>query len=234
MRPDADPYRLPDELPAPVDDGAASHLGGRLLPSLELRSTSGRRVNVAEAARERAVFYCYPGTLTPGTPIPVEWSLTPGARGCTPQNRGYGLHHRELEMLGCQVYGVSGQGTTDPDRGLAEQRELAGRLALPFELLNDSRFELARALGLPTFEVRLDSPDFDYAGKKVHFVLQGATLLRRLTFVAERSRIVKVFYPVFPPDADASGVLAYLRQTRGGPRRRGPAREKAHGTRPLA
>jgi hypothetical protein len=31
-----------------------------------------------------------------------------------------------------------------------------------------------------------------------------------LTFVAEQGRIVKVFYPVFPPDRDARQVLASL------------------------
>ncbi|HEV7770949.1 MAG TPA: hypothetical protein VGO66_09895 [Solirubrobacterales bacterium] len=36
------------------------------------------------------------------------------------------------------------------------------------------------------------------------------TLYRRLTFVAEAGRIVKVFYPVFPPDRDASQVLTWL------------------------
>jgi len=33
----------------------------------------------------------------------------------------------------------------------------------------------------------------------------------RLTLVAEDARIVKVFYPVFPPDANAGDVLAWLR-----------------------
>ena len=36
------------------------------------------------------------------------------------------------------------------------------------------------------------------------------TLYRRLTLVAEAGRIVKVFYPVFPPDRDAAEVLAWL------------------------
>jgi peroxiredoxin len=31
-----------------------------------------------------------------------------------------------------------------------------------------------------------------------------------LTFVAEQGRIVKVFYPVFPPDRNAREVLASL------------------------
>jgi peroxiredoxin len=36
-------------------------------------------------------------------------------------------------------------------------------------------------------------------------------LYRRLTFVAAEGRIVKVFYPVFPPDRDAAEVLEWLR-----------------------
>jgi peroxiredoxin len=32
-----------------------------------------------------------------------------------------------------------------------------------------------------------------------------------LTFVAEQGRIVKTFYPVFPPDRNADEVLAWLR-----------------------
>jgi peroxiredoxin len=31
-----------------------------------------------------------------------------------------------------------------------------------------------------------------------------------LTFVAEKRRIVHVFYPVFPPDRNAGEVLAWL------------------------
>jgi peroxiredoxin len=31
-----DPYTLPDDLPAPVDDGACDHLAGLALPPLEL------------------------------------------------------------------------------------------------------------------------------------------------------------------------------------------------------
>jgi peroxiredoxin len=31
-----------------------------------------------------------------------------------------------------------------------------------------------------------------------------------LTFVVEKCRIVKLFYPVFPPDRNAGDVLAWL------------------------
>ena len=39
------------------------------------------------------------------------------------------------------------------------------------------------------------------------------TLYRRLTLIAEAGRIVKAFYPVFPPDRDAAEVLAWLART---------------------
>lgn len=83
------------------------------------------------------------------------------------------------------VFGVSSQ-TTD------YQREFAERTKLPYELLSDREFRLTEALRLPTF------------------VFEKVRLLKRLAIVAERSRIVKVFYPVFPPDRNAEEVLAWL------------------------
>jgi peroxiredoxin len=211
MRADANPYQIPDDLPVPTDDGACDHVVGQAVPSISLRSTRGGRIHVAEAARRLAVFYFYPGTIRPGIPIPAEWSAIPGVRGCTLQNADYRDAYPDFEKMGCRVFGVSGQGEDDPERGLAEQVELSQRLRLPFELLNDSRFEFVRALGLPTFEVRLRSPVFEYEGKPATFVLQGKTLVKRLTIVASRGRVEKVFYPVFPPHRSAATALEYLR-----------------------
>ena len=42
-----DPYTLPDDLPAPVDDGAADHLPGAVVPDIELASTDGGSVSLA-------------------------------------------------------------------------------------------------------------------------------------------------------------------------------------------
>ena len=42
------------------------------------------------------------------------------------------------------------------------------------------------------------------------FSTSGLELYKRLTFVAEEGRVVKVFYPVFPPDRNADEVLAWL------------------------
>jgi peroxiredoxin (alkyl hydroperoxide reductase subunit C) len=36
------------------------------------------------------------------------------------------------------------------------------------------------------------------------------TLIKRLTLIIDHGTILKVFYPVFPPDKNATDVLAWL------------------------
>ena len=176
---------LPADLPVPQDDGAADGLPGLAIPSVSLPSTLGGTTDLAELARERLVLYVYPRTGTPGVALPDGWNDIPGARGCTPQSCAYRDSLAEFERLGTAVAGLSAQSPT-------EQLEFSQREHILFPLFSDADLELARALGLPTFE----------AG--------GMTLYRRLTVVAEAGTIVKAFYPVFPPDEDATGVLAWL------------------------
>jgi peroxiredoxin len=181
---------LPADLPAPVDDGAADHLEGTTLPALALPSTSGGEVNVREAARGTLVLYLYPRTGRPGEPLPPGWDDIPGARGCTPQSCAFRDHYAELQDLDVgAVYGLSTQDT-------AYQREAVERLHLPFALLSDEKLEFARALELPTFEVA------------------GLTLIKRLTLVIHDGTIERVFYPVFPPDANAADVIHWLIERR--------------------
>jgi peroxiredoxin len=180
-----DPYVLPPDLPEPVDDGAADHLEGAALPPLSLPATSGAQIGLATAAHGTLVLYCYPRTGRPGEPEPPGWDQIPGARGCTPQSCAFRDHFKELEALGATVLGLSAQ-------SLADQIEFAHRVELPYGLLSDTGLTLAEALQLPTFEI---------AGKRLY---------RRLTLIARRREIAKVFYPVFPPDRNAADVVAWL------------------------
>ena len=93
-----------------------------------------------------------------------------------------------FDSVGVRIFGLSTQ-TAD------YQREMVARLQLPFDVLSDSEFAFTNALGLPTFEVQSTPP---------------MTLLKRLTLVLSAGRIEKVFYPIFPPDAHAAEVLAWL------------------------
>ncbi len=187
----ADFSTLPPDLPVPEDDGAADHLTGLEIPAgLTLPSTQGGAVDLAAASRgSTLVAYLYPRTGVPGKPLLEGWDDIPGARGCTPQSCAYRDSLEEFGSLGAVVIGISAQGA-------AEQAEFAEREHIPFPLLADPERRLAGPLGLPTFE----------AG--------GLTLYRRLTLIAEEGRVIKVFYPVFPPDRDAAEVLGWLRSRR--------------------
>jgi peroxiredoxin len=177
-------YQLPQDLPAPVDDGACAHLEGAAVPPVELESTLGP-IDLAELAAGRAVVYVYPRTGHPGQTIPDAWNAIPGARGCTPQSCGFRDRREELLGLGVRLAGLSAQ-------TLEEQIELSERLGLLHPVIADPSLRLRDELGLPTFE------------------FEGAELYRRVTLVCSGRRIEKVFYPVFPPDRNAEEVVAWL------------------------
>jgi peroxiredoxin len=177
---------LPEGLPVPEDDGAADHLVGLIVPSIALPSTDGGLVDVAKL-KGQTVLYAYPKTGVPGQPLPEGWDATPGARGCTPEACAFRDHFAELKAAGADhVFALSTQSTD-------YQKELHGRLHLPFTILSDAKLDFAGALGLPTFEA------------------WGDTLLKRITLVVRDGAIEHVFYPIFPPDGHAQEVLAWLR-----------------------
>lgn len=181
-------HGLPADLPIPTDDGAARHLAGMTLPDLDLPSTSGEMVNLAELKSPWTIIYCYPRTGLPGQDPPgglAEWNSIPGARGCTPQSCAYRDHNAAITLLGAQVFGLSTQ-TSE------YQREMVQRLHLPFEVLSDHDLKCTNALRLPTF----------------HF--GGETMTKRCTLLISKNTIEECFYPVFPPDSDAEKTLEWL------------------------
>jgi len=180
-----DPYTLPEGLPVPGDDGAADHLTGATVPALVLESSAGP-VDLAELCSRRAVVYVYPRSGRPGVPNLPGWDEIPGARGCTPQSCGFRDHAAELAELAARVAGMSAQ-------SLDDQCEFAERNHITYPVVADPELRLRDALGLPTFTT------------------SGLELYKRLALVAEDGEIVKVFYPVFPPDRNAADVLAWLR-----------------------
>src|SRR6266516_4465980 len=96
-----DPTVLPDDLPAPQDDGAARHLAGAKLPDIALAATDGAQVELAKL-KGRTVVYIYPRTGRPGQALPTGWDEIPGARGCTPQSCGFRDHAADLAELGAR------------------------------------------------------------------------------------------------------------------------------------
>ena len=175
------------QIPAPDDDGAASHLVGMTIPPVSLRATNDTAVVLSEL-QGRTIVFAYPRTGEPGKIALVDdWDLIPGARGCTPQTCAFRDLFAELKAAGAaQVFGLSTQSN-------AYQTEMASRLHLPFPVLSDEALELTEALNLPVMEVA------------------DLTLIKRLALVIDDAKITQLFYPVFPPDRNAADVLQWLK-----------------------
>ena len=99
----------------------------------------------------------------------------------------------DLYKLGVtNVFGISTQDST-------YQREVHSRLGLTYELLSDEKLEMVDRMKLPTF---------DWEGKKV---------ARRVTLAVEKGgKVVRVWYPVFPPDQAVEEVREWLQMGKGG------------------
>ncbi|HDS8356678.1 TPA: peroxiredoxin [Serratia liquefaciens] len=179
------PALLPDDLPCPVDDGAADHLVGMPMPALRFHSTFGERVDLS-ILPGRTVVYAYPRTGELHGNLPAGWDAIPGARGCTAQTLSFQAEKDVFTTFGIRIFGLSTQ-TTD------YQRELSDRLRLTFPILSDAEFALVNALRLPTMNV------------------EGMRLIKRLTLIIRDGTIEHVFYPVFPANRAAAEVIGWLR-----------------------
>lgn len=177
-------FSIPTDLPIPLDDGACEHLENMRIPNVSLWSTDDQEINLSSLPGWNVIF-CYPMTGRPGVAIPEGWVQIPGAAGCTPQTCSYRDNHAELKRYGVGVYGISTQ-TSET------QKEASNRLGLPYLLLSDADHSFSSALKLPLLEVG------------------GLKLIKRLTFIFKDGVIKKCFYPVFPPDKNVVGVIAWL------------------------
>jgi peroxiredoxin len=140
-------------------------------------------MDLSTLAGTTTVVYCYPLTGRPYRGLPEGWDETPGAHGCSTQSCAFrDYHHAELQAPGVRVFGLSTQDT-------GYQREAAGRLQLPFALLNDEKLECTGALNLPTFEA------------------EGRIFIRCLTLLIEDGSMEGDFYPVYPPCKNAEEML---------------------------
>lgn len=177
---------LPKDLPEPIDDGKCEHLKEKSIPDIQLLATNGKLIQLKNTS-DNLVICCYPMTGRPDVNLPDEWEQIPGARGCTPQACSFRDHYQELKDLNFSVFGLSTQSTE-------YQREAVERLHLPFPLLSDEKLEFISALKLPTFTV------------------DNLILIKRLTLIIQQGKIVKYFYPVFPPDENINEVIKWITQ----------------------
>jgi len=175
---------LPENLPVPLDDGAADHLDGVELKPVFLKATNEEVIDLARLKGITVVFI-YPMTGVPGVALPDGWDDIPGARGCTPQACSYRDNYPKLKKHLDHLFGLSVQSSE-------YQRELRDRVELPYEILSDSDFKFANSIKLPTFQAH------------------SMKLLKRLTLIIKDGVITKHHYPVFPSNKDIDWVLAQL------------------------
>ena len=184
--------KLPNDLPQPHDDGSCDHLLGVTMPNnIMLPSANGGLVDVCGSSNNNStcftVLYFFPKMAASKNDLPYEWNSIPGARGCTPQNMTISNHKDELLKYSSTPIGISAQ-------SVQELSELSKLRKLSQTILSDEDLVLKEKLGLPTFQIG------------------NETMYKRLTLILRESKIIKVFYPVFPPDKHIFEVLRWLKE----------------------
>ena len=182
---DEDITKLPDNLPQLDNDGACDHLLGRQIPDIILPSTKDNFLDLSNISRQYGILYFFPMMTIPGKDLPLNWNDIPGARGCTPQNISFSENNTTLEEFDAISIGISSQPIYDLE-------QLASKRKLLQILVSDSKLQFQKRLNIPTFNVE---------EKKMY---------KRLTLIVKDSKIIKVFYPIFPPDKHIFEILKWL------------------------
>jgi len=157
--------------------GVSDRLVGVAIPRVVLCDSGGHLCGLHES--RWVVIYTYPGCDS----APGDGEQT--ALMDEEQHRAFGQHQQRLEARGFIPIGVSSQPRTGQQRALIINR-------LSHRLLSDPDFELADALGLPTF------------------TREGERFYQRLVLVASGGVIRRVFFPVSNALRSPAQALAWL------------------------
>ena len=176
--------KLPDNLPQPDDDGKSDHLVGMTIPHIILTSTKGE-IDLSKINTQYLVLYFFPMMSAPEKSLPSGWNDIPGARGCTPQNITINDHLEDLQKYDSKIFGIS----TQP---IDELIELSLLRKLSQLLISDNSLKFQEKLQIPTFNV------------------ENKTMYKRLTMIVKDSKIIKVFYPVFPSNKHVFEILEWF------------------------
>ena len=177
---------LPDNLPVPHDDGACNHLLGMMIPRVRLNSTKGRMLELASIDSEFLILYFFPMMFTSENLLPTNWNKIPGARGCTPQNMTINEYIDKIQYYKATIIGISTQ-------SIEELTKISRKRKFSQTILSDTKLQFKEDLNLPTFRI----------GEKIMF--------KRTTLIVKKSKIVKVFYPIFPPDKHILEIIKWLK-----------------------
>ena len=178
--------KLPDGLPQPTDDGKSDHLFGMTIPHMTLLSTKNSVLDLSGINSCYKILYFFPMIVIPGESVPSsKWNSIPGARGCTPQNISMSRHKKDLQVYDAELIGISTQSVDELEKASSLRNILQ-------TLVSDNNLKFQEKLNIPTFQ------------------FEGKTMYKRLTLIVKESKIIKVFYPVFPPDRHIFEILEWL------------------------
>ncbi len=179
--------KLPANLPKPEDDGACDYLVGKIIPDMTLSDKDGNLLNICDLDYKFVILYFFPMMAINEEDLPSGWNDIPGARGCTPQNVTISQNQDELLKYDTIPIGVSAQ----PKEKLSKLSKLRGLSQI---LLSDACLEFKDKLDIPTFQ------------------MEDKTMYKRLTLIVKDAKIVKVFYPVFPPDTHVFEIIEWIEE----------------------
>lgn len=176
---------LPEGLPIPADDGAATHLPGAVVPELVPTASDGQAIDLRKLGFGRTIIYVYPLTRRPGVDVPEGW-------GC--DSRSARMHDRSVRASrplrrtvrrwrGCRVRALESRTSLSSGGCFATS-------AAVYDAVRPS-VALGDALSLPTFTAPGEG-----------------RLYGRLTMVVRDGSIEHVFHPIFPPNTHPQQVLA--------------------------
>ena len=176
---------IANDLPPPDNDGSCDHLLGIMMPNIILPSTKGNLFDICKVNTHFVILYFFPMIAISEKSLPLGWNDVPGARGCTPQNITINEHKEELLKFDATPIGISTQ-------SIDELSKLSLIRGFSQVILSDDRLKLQEKLNIPIFQV------------------ENKTMYKRLTLILKDSEIIKVFYPVFPPDKHIFEILEWL------------------------
>jgi peroxiredoxin len=177
--------KFPSHLPQPVDDGLCDHLLRIKVPNITLPSTKGNYLDVCKIDANFVILYFFPMMAISQKDLPSGWDDIPGARGCTPQNITINEHNDDLQKYDAIPVGVSTQ-------LINELLKIPTIREISQIVLSDKDLKFQEKLNVPTFQVK------------------NKIMYKRFTLILKKSEIIKVFYPIFPPDKHIFEIVEWL------------------------
>ena len=177
--------KIPEDLPRPRDDGKSDHLLGMIMPNIILQQTIGNSISIQSIKNKLVILCFFPMMSISEKSLPLGWTDMPGARGCTPQNIEISKHVKDLKKFDALVLGISTQHIDELTKISSERKFL-------HSLISDNNLEFHKKLKIPAFYI------------------DNKTMYKRMTLVVQDSKIIKVFYPIFPPDKHIFEIIEWL------------------------